>query len=65
MSWYLIDGQWRHGPWWKRWVNRCLRWVQPSDWRWKVVVYSRCEPRASGHPEVIGYGVGWVEHLPS
>lgn len=64
---YIIDGRWYHGPWWKRAINPVLRALQFWTDR-PYVIYSRASEYLVADParppELHGYGFGRVRTLP-
>lgn len=62
---YLIDGRWYHGPWWKRAINPVLRLIQFWTDR-PYVIYSECSHYAGPErPRLLRYGFGRVRRLSS
>lgn len=59
-GWHHDGHGWRHRPWWKVAINTVLRAFQPQAR--KLVVVTHC--READPPEVLGYGVRLVLHLP-
>lgn len=58
---YNIDGNWYHGPWWKRVVNPILRTLQFWTDR-PYVVYSQCDVRTTP-PTFLRYGFGRIRQF--
>jgi hypothetical protein len=58
------DGRWSHRPRCKVLINAVLRALQP--WPRKLVIYTDCDGGDGDQPpRVLGYGLGFVQHLPA
>ena len=64
-GWWIDDqGKWYHGPWWKKAINRTLRFFQKRGPGPKFVLYTKAKHRKEDdYPTVVGYGFGKIEHL--
>lgn len=66
MTWVRREDRWLHRPWWKVAINTVLRAMQRRGPGRKLVIFTRCDvacETVTVPPRVLGYGIGWVQHL--